>query len=1798
MLNELIALVSEYSLSLFIDATVKTSLILILAIILDRMLARSSAAVRHRIWGLGLWSALLVPILTIILPQWQLPILPQRIAAQSISISEGPIGPDVNSELTRTSQQAKLLTEPSMGSAWTQPEFEQNAFQASSIEIVSTPIETTELNSKDLQTTRTSELNSPDQLAWRINLGLALAIAWAVGVVWKLASILIGLNANHRLIRESKEVQDGCERDLVSSLASRLGMSHPIPIYEADASVVPMTLGILRPVIVVPRDWTEWAAEQRECVLLHELAHIKRLDVAYQLVGCVAAAIHWLNPLVWYALRQLRIERELACDDCVLAAGELPSEYAKQLVVVARAYQPYRPSVSVAMASSARLDDRIRAILDTARSRLPLSRSTAISIALVASLIVLSIVVIRPVARQVNADENTSAELVAKAGDEEPSANSDTSSNPNQAIIVKGVVLKPDGTPAIGATILSTAGVNPAIASYLSADFEAPILKATSNVRGEFEIEVDQHPYGAIPAALDEYWKTLTCISASFDNFGPALMEYASIDPTKPITLQLVDDVPIRGRVIDLEGRPVPNTQIQVATVRTPKNHDLALWLDAVEAGGDAQTLSEHLHRRMLPRELGVTGVLKSDSDGAFEVRGIGRDRVVELAFQSGQVGFDLVLVATREMPALQVQSNPITSQKMRLFGVDFTYTSAPSPPITGIVIDAFTKQPVPDVSVESFWFGNVPFFSSMKLKTKTDFQGRFGLTGYPTIEVSDLLIRPNDEQPYFMRRLKAPDPKKLEPREMKVELHRGIWITGRVIDQVTKEPVAGVWMHYFPWRTNEFAKALPEFDEYGTALGDQARYQTDKDGNYRLLGLPGPAIVGARSSLKSYRFGKGYEEAAKITPLEKGAESAGWLATYGNPVNPAPKTLDAILSINPSAETEAIELHFELDPGAKIQMNLVDASYQPLAGARVLGLKPIDWETPTPQTNSDVEAICFGPEEERTIVALHAKRKLGIVSVAGPKQVNEGKMRLQLLPMATVTGRLEKNGEPLPGIRLESRVLPDGDFPTQLDYVTTNKEGHFTIEMDSGCKYKIYANGPGIKSFATFAEELTVKPGEAIDLGTLVLSKDNKFVSEIRSIEKSNSARKQKNAEKQIAVKGIVLKPDGTPAVGATVRSTAGVNWPLTKYVAADSEPPIATTVSNERGLFEILLDQHPYGELPTEAEEYWKKFALITATSDGYGPAVLEYASIDPSKTFTLRLVEDVPIRGRVIDLEGRSIANTRIHVKSIRSAKGVDLSSWLLGVEAGEDSQTLSKHLVRRIPPREFGFEKDLISGTDGSFELRGIGRDRVVEIAFQSDQVGLEVVMAVARNMPASAIPKFMSMSKAPHVRVFGAEFTYTATPSPPITGIVVDSKTKEPLPNVSVEIFWFTNESKSQAMQLKTETDSQGHFRLTGYPTIDPRGLLFRPSDDQPYLMRKVLPPDAKNLEPREMTVELHRGLWIKGRVTDQVTKEPVPGVTMLYQPWRTNPFAQSLPDVDESLLGHHAGYKTDKNGNFRFPGLPGPAIVGAAYALKPYRQGKGYDEAAKITPMGNGTSGYLAVYGDTVSPQSPEAILSINPSSDTETVELNFELDPGEKIQIELVDEMDKPVVDGRILGLIPHDNEFHNASSGNKAHVFESVGFAPDEVRSIIALHASRKLGFSTTVGPEQTKEGSLRIKLLPIATVTGRLVSNNEPIPDLTLEPRILPEESSSPILERVKGDEEGRFKIELPSGCKYIIYAFGPGLKRFATFAEELTVKPGQILDLGTLTLGEGIGEGHQYFRAKTIASTESSSIRREE
>ena len=161
---------------------------------------------------------------------------------------------------------------------------------------------------------------------------------------------------------------------------------------------VPGVLGFRRPRILLPADCNGWSADRIRMVLAHELAHVERQDIFWQLVARVSAAVYWFHPLVWLAVGRMRAEREQSCDDRVLLAGVQPLDYATGLVDVAAALIGNETLAigGIGMASRCQLEDRLRAILDRSSHRGPASAAVRRSLVAGTIILVLALGLLRP----------------------------------------------------------------------------------------------------------------------------------------------------------------------------------------------------------------------------------------------------------------------------------------------------------------------------------------------------------------------------------------------------------------------------------------------------------------------------------------------------------------------------------------------------------------------------------------------------------------------------------------------------------------------------------------------------------------------------------------------------------------------------------------------------------------------------------------------------------------------------------------------------------------------------------------------------------------------------------------------------------------------------------------------------------------------------------------------------------------------------------------------------------------------------------------------------------------------------------------------------------------------------------------------------------------------------------------------------------------------------------------------------------------------------------------------------------
>ena len=236
-------------------------------------------------------------------------------------------------------------------------------------------------------------------------------ILWAAGAIAALLPLLVAILRIRLITGRASAVKDSWTH-LIEKTPAISHLSARVKVLESSEMAMPMTWGVRRPTLLVPaaaRQWPEW---KRRNILLHELAHVERRDCLTQLAAEVACAMYWFNPLLWVAAHRMRVERELACDDCVITAGAPASDYAQNLLEVARSLRApaFTSATAIAMARPSQLSGRLLAVLDVRRNRKGVTRPVfaGASFLATAAVVVLASLTTRAVdARAAEAPRNT-----------------------------------------------------------------------------------------------------------------------------------------------------------------------------------------------------------------------------------------------------------------------------------------------------------------------------------------------------------------------------------------------------------------------------------------------------------------------------------------------------------------------------------------------------------------------------------------------------------------------------------------------------------------------------------------------------------------------------------------------------------------------------------------------------------------------------------------------------------------------------------------------------------------------------------------------------------------------------------------------------------------------------------------------------------------------------------------------------------------------------------------------------------------------------------------------------------------------------------------------------------------------------------------------------------------------------------------------------------------------------------------------------------------------------------------------
>jgi RNA polymerase sigma factor (sigma-70 family) len=615
-----------------------------------------------------------------------------------------------------------------------------------------------------------------------------------------------------------------------------------------------------------------------------------------------------------------------------------------------------------------------------------------------------------------------------------------------KTVTFKGRVLDPDGKPLVGAevTLWCHLGYWAAYRAW-HPDTAGPLRPkslATTGEDGRFtatfrKSEVTENPLNM----WERPWRHVQVVVAA-KGYGPGWASLDGKDNQKELTFRLVKDgVVVKGRVLDLEGRPVVGAGVRV--MRVGDDSISSLWQ---------------------PSWAGLSADCTTDRDGRFVLSGVGRGREVLLSIEGDRIEHRLVTVKTPAGGA----------------GPEVEVVAKPAKPVEGTIRVKGTGKPLAGVVV----YGEEEAHQR-RVRAVTDAQGHYRLVGLPKADAYQISFYPSLETGCLGRSVRVADTEGLRPVTADVEVRRGVVVHCRLIDKVTRQPVRAE-LRYTPLEVNPlFAEAL-EFGGYRPSREFQRTRVPGPDGVFRFVAYPGPGllVVILQGHMGGYL-------PRPIDPADRAKAQGDFHMGFA-------ELFGTYRLIDPKEGDKPFAVDVELDPGRKATGSLLGPDGKPVRGATAYGLdrhflmRGLDRHDGSGVSLKDdvFTASVLDPGRPRTVSFVHKESKLvGHVVLRGDEK---GPVTVRMDPWGVLTGRLVgDDGKPVAGVRLgwHYLALPVPGLAPPPEPFTTDAEGRFRVEgLAPGVKFEITLSGGAKKGTAFSAGEalkgLSLEPGQTRDLG------------------------------------------------------------------------------------------------------------------------------------------------------------------------------------------------------------------------------------------------------------------------------------------------------------------------------------------------------------------------------------------------------------------------------------------------------------------------------------------------------------------------------------------------------------------------------------------------------------------------------------------------------------------------------------------------------------------------------------------
>ncbi len=181
-----------------------------------------------------------------------------------------------------------------------------------------------------------ASISDASQLFGPVDLPAILLLSYAMVAMGLLVRLLFDAFKIRRINQKAEPATRLVLVKKINQIKRQLNVCRPVAVKFSDAVSSPISFGLFRPVVIFPSIAEWWPEHTFDSALVHELAHISRLDWLSHTLGYLCCAVYWINPFSWFALSRLAVEAESACDMTAMRWSNSNSAYASDLLSIAK----------------------------------------------------------------------------------------------------------------------------------------------------------------------------------------------------------------------------------------------------------------------------------------------------------------------------------------------------------------------------------------------------------------------------------------------------------------------------------------------------------------------------------------------------------------------------------------------------------------------------------------------------------------------------------------------------------------------------------------------------------------------------------------------------------------------------------------------------------------------------------------------------------------------------------------------------------------------------------------------------------------------------------------------------------------------------------------------------------------------------------------------------------------------------------------------------------------------------------------------------------------------------------------------------------------------------------------------------------------------------------------------------------------------------------------------------------------------------------------------------------------------